>query len=185
MNDQNMIRGQNMNIGIDIDWVLTKNFFRRLYMDLYLRNKTTSDFYTFWKNEHHLLPKLEKDFYNKTSIYYGVDDIDINTRKNLWKLAESHQLFYITARPLEIQADTIIWFSKQDIPYKDDIYFSTTKKVLEVQINNIDLFVDDNASILEAIAPYCQVLLVEAPWNEDYTNFKKIRGLEDVYDYLW
>jgi len=174
-----------MNIGIDIDWVITKNFFNRLYRDLFLRKKTESDFYTFWKYEHHLLPRLEKDFYNKTPIYYGVDDIDDNTKRVLWELARNNQLFYVTARPLEIKTDTIIWFNKQSIPYKEDIYFSTTKKVLEVQINNIDLFVDDNPAILEAIAPYCQVLLVEAPWNESYTNFKKIKGLEDVYDYLW
>lgn len=174
-----------MNIGIDIDWVITKNFFRRLYRDLYLQGKTKSDFYTFWRYEYYLLPKLEKDFYNKTSIYYGVDDMDKNTRNTLWELAKNNQLFYITARPLEIQTDTVIWLNKQNIPYKEDIYFSTTKKVLEVQINNIDLLIDDNQHILEAVRPYCQVLLVDAPWNEDCVNFRKIRGLEDVYDYLW
>jgi len=64
----------------------------------------------------------------------------------LRELSNSYDLVYVTARPERLWKDTIGWFNKQGIPYRD-IYFTKHKSNKSLELG-IELFIEDNPSNL-------------------------------------
>lgn len=106
---------------------------------------------------------------------------------------DGNNIYYISARPIEIKKATKEWLAKHGFWLKgatldlfDQKKFRLDKefKLAAVKKYNIDIFVEDNLDIAKILG--IPVLLLDMPWNraELPENVKRVQSWEEIDKYI-
>ena len=195
-----------MNIGIDIDGVLTD--VRRFMIDEGLKyceennvgklvniNAYNSDDIFDWGKE------SDTDFWVKNIFSYAKNNPVIEgASENIKKLKnEGHKIFIITARWLTSNEDNELfndksvgekmrntvkqWLAKNNIVY-DKIVFSGSDKSNAITENNIDIMIDDSPRNLIQLSKFIKVICYDWPYNKEVkgNNIYRCSNWKEIYE---
>ena len=187
-----------MNIGIDIDGVLTND-------DEYILDYTSK--YCF---ENNLEGFIKPSSYEYRKLDWDEETIDkyrdryfVNYVKNvparrfaseiIRKLRkEGNKIFIITARyqtaengkvgKSNIRKCTLKWLRKNKIQY-DKIIFTKPPKVNDIIENKIDLMIEDSPTTIEQQVKIVKVLYYDTPYNTniEHQNITRVYSWYDIY----
>lgn len=192
-----------MNIGIDIDGVLTdlENYIDTVgkkYM-----NENGLDFDD-TMNQNTIYGFLSKEdshrFWNTHWEHYATT---IKVRKNASNIIEKlkndgNKIIIITARTYDSQIIKdgikrqksmkkliINWLNKNNIKY-DKIVFSNLNKLKDCLDNKIDIMIEDSVSNIEQLKDYMKILCFDAKYNQSYANSQiyRVYNWNDVYNII-
>lgn len=176
-----------MKIAVDIDEVIAE------YLDGYLKflkaefNQSfqKEDFfsYNFWE----VIGYSKQTDIDRVDQYYKTkyfDDIQPSKDavESLEKLAQKHQIYFITARPSEWKRKTEIWLNR----YFENIYYEVIYLALAHKKNhegkgaicrahNINIIFEDRFDYAQDCAEKdIRVILFDKPWNKDFKVEKNI-----------
>ena len=161
-----------MRIGFDLDGVLYDwhNATYEYAVDFLGVKDTMEVFYR--GSTEHIYPEMFWSNIIRIPFLYTKYGIKKELSKMLDKLAKNNELFYITHRPSEARLATNRWLEVNNIPYKENIIF-TSNKSLEIRRNNIKLFIDDDPRVIKALNNICNTIYVFHPWwDVSNTTFK-------------
>lgn len=189
--------GGNVNIGIDVDGVLTDYEF---YLD-YFAKKLDSQVCI---NPCDAEPSKRFDwsdeqvwrFYKKYFLWYVKNmPIRVNVATTLRGLKqEGNKIYIITARAYAdrktffgwlMRVCLKHWLKRNEVPY-DGLYFvdmenSPEEKVELIKKLNIDCFIEDTPENIEKMKEYCKVICIKAGYNKDLTGATYANDFYDVY----
>ncbi len=192
-----------MNIGIDVDGVLTDfEWFIDIYGSKYLKSIGYSgdiiapEEYVFSK-KFGCTDKNEVGFYKKYLLWY-INKMPIreNAAQTIKVLKEQKhcRIFIITARVLAdkngiigsvMKAFLKRWLKKNKVPY-DEIHFVNTsnsayeKSALAKRLK-LDYFIEDDPRNIAAIKKHCKVICMRAKYNEGISDVFYANDFGDVY----
>ena len=176
----------NGKIGFDLDGVLY-DWHRVTYEFVVDSNKNFDvpfdEFWTDWLNqdENHMLA----DFLMMTPIFVTKIIMSDTMRNTLWTLAETNELFYITARPQEVHSGTEWWIKSSRIPNPENLIFAKDK-LPHIINNEIAIFVEDMVKHALALQNHTEVILVEKPWNtiiqEEFPTIFSVNQLPELLE---
>lgn len=187
-----------MNIGVDIDGVLTN-------IQDYVFEYGSKFSYEKEKD----LSNLEKNKYETAEIFnWQHDEEQIfwgdlfaeyaqNERPRFFAsevlniLKEKHNIYIITARTndgLEINKPSIEeitkeWLKKQNIPY-DGIYFPGTDKRQVIKDNNIDVMIEDSAENIELLEDITKIIVFDAIYNKEAKGYARVNSWYEILYYI-
>lgn len=194
-----------MNIGIDIDGVLTD--VRRFMIDTGLKyckennkgklvnpNGFNSDDIFNWDKE------TDTDFWVKNIFSYAENNPVINAAsENIKKLKnDGHNIYIITARWLTSNEDSELfndinvgekmrttvkqWLAKNNIMY-DKVIFSGSNKLHAIIKNNIDIMIDDSPKNINQLSQFIKVICYDWPYNKQVEGINIYRCIDwnDIY----
>lgn len=189
--------GGNVNIGIDVDGVLTDYEF---YLD-YFAKKLDSQVCI---NPCDAEPSKRFDwsdeqvwrFYKKYFLWYVKNiPIRVNVATTLRGLKqEGNKIYIITARAYAdrktffgwlMRVCLKHWLKRNEVPY-DGLYFvdmenGPEEKVELIKKLNIDCFIEDTPENIEKMKEYCKVICIKAGYNKDLTGVTYANDFYDVY----
>ena len=187
-----------MNIGVDIDGVLTND-------DDYILDYTSKYCY-----EHNLKGFLDAHLYEYRKLNWDEKTIEnyrqkyfLNYIKNeparkfasevIKKLREDGNKIYIisarykTAENGEINNEnikkcTINWLAKNNIEY-DKIIFTKPPKVKEILENKIDIMIEDSPTTINELTKVVKVLYYDTRYNKNFNdeNITRVYSWYDIY----
>lgn len=184
-----------MNIGVDIDGVLTDmermaiDYGTKMCVEEKIPIKLNVEKY--WESEKYSWTvEQENKFWNKNLIPYIVES---ETRKFaaevLEKLQqEKNKIYIITARneegmPTEyygkMQPLTIEWLKKQKIKYEKIIFTNDSEKLNKCIENNVDIMIEDSPVNIESISKKIKVIKFDCQYN------KHVKGENVITAYSW
>lgn len=152
-----------MKIGFDIDGVIY-DFHKAIYPTLVHTGLTVKDFDHFWTDEVNGDYDISRETWEKLlhdASFYGNPPVDFVT-PYLQRLAEKHELFFVTKRKKSLQQHTKDWFSKYSIPFTE-IACVEDKVPL---VKGFDWFVEDNPGNAIKLSEFTSIIVVRKPWNE-------------------
>lgn len=190
-----------MNIGIDIDGVLTN-------IQDYVFEYGAK--YTYEQGQE--LEKLRKNEYETSKIFNWQGDEDIKFWEKIFieyaknerlrffasevinKLKEKHKIYFITARSdmdrdskersiTEIEKITKKWLEENDIPY-DGIFFPGVDKRQVIIDNKIDVMIEDSAENIELIGDLTEVIVFDAIYNKEIENKIRVNSWYEILYYI-
>lgn len=146
---------------------------------------TYAEFWTDWINqEEH---KTTADFLTKTPIFVTSLIMPDTIRDTLWGLAETNELFYITARPQEVHLGTEWWVKTSRIPNPKNLIFAKNK-LPHIINHEIEYFVEDMVKHALALQNHTRVILVEKPWNviiqEEFPTIYSVNEIPELMENL-
>lgn len=193
-----------MNIGIDIDGVLTNIAEFTLEKGLEFCKETgkgklikissydTKDVFG-WDQE------TENEFWAKYIFLYATENPVIDgVSKNIKKLKEDgNNLYIITARGLAGPDVTNIeirdkmrntvknWLAKNDIIY-DELIFTTEDKSQAIKDKKIDVMIDDSPYNLKSLSKITKMICYDWPYNQEINNENIYRcyNWDEIYEYI-
>lgn len=187
-----------MNIGIDIDGVLTND-------DDYILDSVSKYCY-----EHQLKGFDHPDLYEYKKLNWDKEQINnyrkeyfLNYVKNeparkfasevIKKLRkDGHKIFIISARHKtaengeinqeNIRQCTLDWLKKNDIEY-DQAIFTKIPKVKEIIENKIDLMIEDSPTTINELVKVVKVLYYDTRYNKEikHKNIIRVYSWYDIY----
>lgn len=192
-----------MNIGIDIDGVLTdlENYIDTVGKKYINENGLDFDDTMNQNTTYGFLNKEDSHrFWNTHWEHYATT---IKVRKNasniIGKLKnDGNKIIIITARTYDSQIvkdgikrqknmEKIIinWLNKNNIKY-DKIIFSNLNKLKDCLDNKIDIMIEDSVSNIEQLKDHMEILCFDAKYNQSYDNSQiyRVYNWNDVYDIL-
>lgn len=184
-----------MNIGIDIDGVLTDiermilDYGSKLCVDENWPINLKLGEYDETKEFGWTAEQSEK-FWNTYWIKYVIEG---KTREFAQKIIEKlqkdgHKIFFITARneenmPLEysgkIQELTKKWLENQNIKYEKIIFSADSEKLSKCLENNVEVMIEDSPSNIEYISKKIKVIKIDCQYN------RHINGANVITAYSW
>lgn len=185
-----------MNIGIDIDGVLTdmENYIATVGKKYAIRNDLAFDEKMGENTICGFLTKEDsREFWDK---HWEIYAKNIAVRKSASKVIkklkdEGNCIIIITARTYDrpiikmgikrqknMEKLIIKWLDKNNIIY-DKLIFSNLNKVKDCLANHIDIMIEDSIGNIEQLKNYCKVICFNAKYNEFYKNDK----IHRVYDW--
>ncbi len=98
------------------------------------------------------------------------------------KLSEHFELFYVTARSGDLEYPTFRWAEENNLPQRKNLFVSNGPKSDIIVKQGIQVFIEDRPTEVEALAPFCKMILLNQPWNSNYTkkNHTRVENLEDL-----
>jgi uncharacterized HAD superfamily protein len=157
-----------------------------LYNELFIYNKVTCDYYTFWKSEYKKYSPLWWDNMTRVDFLYSTQIPSKETLETLEQLDKCYEIFYVTSRPIEMRLVTEQYLFKYDFPNRNNLHF-TDRKGLFCLANNIEQAVEDQPKhILNLIDCCINVIAIRQPWNEDQVyqlgcpvvdSFEQVKGI--------
>lgn len=100
------------------------------------------------------------------------------------KISERFNIFYITYRPQSSYIAVINWLKKYRFPDYENLIMSVDKTV-DIRINKIKYFVEDNPSIVEKIKGITNVIYKRNFYGTEIKNiFAEIKNLEELEEVL-
>jgi len=156
-----------MNLGFDIDGVLYpfhEVAYNYCHRDLGM--KLTYD--EFWYN-------IINDKFSKVFVDNLVNDpkhynkflIDPKILDLLNALSMEHTIYYVTARPKELNFTTRTWFERNKLPQLENLFITNNgDKVKYIVDHKIEVFVEDRDRNALELKDYTKVILVKKLWNE-------------------
>lgn len=192
-----------MNIGIDIDGVLTdlENYIGTVGKEYTIENNLGFDDSMNTNTIHGFLSKEDsKRFWDTHWENYAST---IKVRKNASNIIEKlkndgNKIIIITARTYDSQIIKngfkrhknmekliIKWLDKNNIKY-DKIIFSNLNKLKDCLDNKIDIMIEDSVSNIEQLKDSMKILCFDAKYNRSYTNRQMYRvyNWDDVYNII-
>jgi uncharacterized HAD superfamily protein len=92
-------------------------------------------------------------------------------------------IYYLTARPLEIFCVTYSWLFNAQVPFLENLNF-TSKKSSAIRFNNIAYHIDDRSHCIEDVKNFVtKSFLVNTFYNKDYkepSNCVRINNILEV-----
>ena len=194
-----------MNIGIDVDGVLTDfEWFIDYFGSKYLKRKklpyniVDSDTYSF-KEKFNCSDNVEYNFFKKHLIWYS-NRIPIreNAAQTINTLkSEGHAIHIITARILTDRNNILgslmrfflkKWLINNNVKY-DSIYFvnlknSAIEKAKLCQKLNLDFYIEDEPTNIEEVKKHCQVICISAKYNNHLSDVYIANDFADVYNII-
>lgn len=186
--------GNNMNIGIDIDGVITnekkgkENVWLKSLNNYFQKEITRKkDVYNFTEAYDISFEDLKGFLEDKLQEIYSNVDISPNAKKIIDKIKnKGHTVYLVTARHKEFRPLTIQWLKKHNINY-DYLYHDHNKAELALE-KNIELFIEDNKSNAEQLlAENIPVILIKKYHNkgiEDNDILYRVKNWDDIEDIL-
>ncbi len=108
-------------------------------------------------------------------------------REMLWGLAETNEIFYITARPQEAHFGTKWWIKTSKIPNPENLIFAKNK-LPHIISNEIPIFVEDMTKHALALQNHTEVILIAKPWNtiiqEEFPTIYSVLELPELLENL-
>lgn len=169
-----------MKIGVDLDEVIVE--FSKGYFEFYnSKYKTNFQFkdifsYNLWE----VLGISREESFKLADEFYDSEDFDEvelvkDSKESIVKLADTHELFIVTARPIRIREKTDYFFNKNfpNLPYRiiysGDLFSEQGSRKSDICANlGIEFLVEDNLNYaLESAEKGVKVLLLNKPWNKD------------------
>lgn len=195
-----------MNIGIDIDGVLTNyRQFALEYGQKYCKENDkgklidpkayySTDMFN-WDEE------TDMDFWMKNIFLYATENLAIQgASKNIKKLkADGHTIFIITARMFaspessckeelreKMKKTVKEWLDKNEIVY-DYIIFSAEDKSKHIIENNIDVMIEDSPNNLKNLSKLTKMICVDWPYNKEIKddNIYRCYNWNEIYDKIF
>ena len=192
-----------MNIGIDIDGVLTdlENYIKTVGKKYMIENNlgfddtmNTNTIYGFLSKE---------DSHKFWDTHWEKYATTIKIRKNANNIIEKlkndgNKIIIITARTYDSQIikggikrqenmeELIIkWLDKNNIKY-DKIVFSNLNKLKDCLNNKIDIMIEDSVSNIEQLKNHMKILCFNAKYNHSYANSQiyRVYDWDDVYSII-
>lgn len=167
-----------MRVAFDLDGVLVP--WHEAVYDYAVRFEHEElDFKNFWiefdrhYNEIHIYNTLHNPLFVESSI------LDFAIVDMINRIAEKHQVYYITSRPKGLERVTIKWLKRNRLPSIDNLYI-TYYKELPISLFKIDLMIEDRPSNYRKLSPYTRVLLVPKPWHTGTEELEKLENLLDL-----
>lgn len=185
-----------MNIGIDIDGVLTnEDDYLLEYATKFGYENNILDVLDFnaYELEKFNWNKEEKNNYYKSKYY---DNYITNERSRIFasevikKLKEKNNIYIITSRYKttedseegeKIRNKTINWLKENDIKY-DRIIFSSDKTI-QIKGYKLDVIIEDSPETVPRFSKYTKVLLFDTRYNK-HIKGKNIKRVYSWYDIL-
>ncbi len=170
-----------MKIGLDIDGVLADSdpAFRAHLKKLFQRPFPKKDVVCFDYQQCFNLSPAQLDLFWGTFTKQGKwEKIKIMPGvRQFLKQVKGKDVTVITARPVELQKQTIRWLINNQIPYHQLIFMSGKSKHQDVLLHNLnfDYFVEDRFEFSKDLADLgIKVLLLNYPWNLKFGEYKNI-----------
>lgn len=193
-----------MNIGIDIDGVLTNIAEFALEKGLEFCKETgkgklikMSSYDT--KEAFGWDQETDDAFWKKYLFLYAEENPVIDKApENIKKLKEDgHKLYIITARGLagpdvknieirdKMRNTVKNWLDKNDIVY-DDLIFTTEDKSQAIRDKKIDIMIDDSPYNLKDLSKITKMICYDWPYNRDVNNENIYRcyNWDEIYKYI-
>lgn len=187
-----------MNIGVDIDGVLTN-------IQDYVFEYGSKFSYEKEKD----LSNLEKNKYETAEIFNWQHDEEQKFWEELFAeyaeherprffasevlniLKEKHNIYIITARTNdgletnkpEIEKITKTWLKKQNIPY-DGIYFPGTDKSQIVKDKKIDVMIEDSAENISLLEGKTNIIVFDAIYNKEAKGYARVNSWYEILYYI-
>ena len=178
----------NGKIGFDLDGVLY-DWHKVVYQWMVNTHSdfdvSYDDFWTDWidQEEH----KELASFLTKTPIFVTKLIMSETMRDTLWGLAETNELFYITARPQEVHFGTTWWLKTSRVPNPENLFFAKDK-LPHIINHEIAIFVEDSTKQAIALQNHTEVILIEKPWNtiiqEEFPTIFSVNQLPELLETL-
>lgn len=194
-----------MNIGIDVDGVLTDfEWFIDYFGEKYLKSRkqphniVNETVYGF-AEKFNCSYKTEKDFYLRYLFWYAIHmPIVENAAETIKALrSDGNKIYIITARVLA-DKNTVAgglmrfllkrWLRKNNVCY-DGIYFVNTKNSAKEKVRltkwlKLDWFIEDSPDNIEEIKKCCKVICLLAKYNFRLNNVYRAVNFADVYSII-
>ena len=192
-----------MNIGIDIDGVLTdlENYIKTVGKKYMIENNLGFDD---TMNTNSICGFLSKeDSHQFWDTHWEKYATSIKVRENASNIIEKlkndgNKIIIITARAYDSQIVKrgikrqknmekliIKWLDKNNIMY-DKIVFSNLNKLKACLNNKIDIMIEDSISNIEQLKNHMKLLCFDAKYNHSYTNNQiyRVYKWDDVYNII-
>lgn len=192
-----------MNIGIDIDGVLTdlENYIGTVGKKYMLENNLDFDEEMHKNTIYGFLSK--EDSHQFWDMHWEKYATTIKMRKNASNVIEKlkndgNKIIIITSRTYDSQIIKdgierqenmkkliIKWLKKNNINY-DKIVFSNLNKLKNCLDNKIDIMIEDSVSNIEQLKNYMKIICFNAKYNQSYTNSQiyRVSNWDDVYNII-
>ena len=187
-----------MNIGIDIDGVLTND--DDYFLDYTAKYCYENNLKSFVNPNLYEYKKLnwDKNTINDFRIKYFLNYIKNEPARKFAsevtkKLKEDgHKIFIITARHKtaengefaneNVRECTLDWLRRNDIVY-DKVIFTKTPKVREILENKIDLMIEDSPDTINELVKVVKVLYFDTRYNRhiELDNITRVYSWYDIY----
>ncbi len=193
-----------MNIGIDIDGVLTNiaEFAKEKGLEFCKetgKGKLVKDTAYDTKEAFGWDQKTDDEFWSKYIFLYASENPAIEgASKNIKKLKkDGNNLYIITARwpagpditNIELRdkmRNTVKeWLSKNEIIY-DELIFTTEDKSQAIKDKKIDLMIDDSPYNLRDLSKITRMICYDWPYNRDVNNenIYRCNNWDEIYEYI-
>jgi len=194
-----------MNIGIDIDGVLTDFEWFIDYFGVKFLKKRKFPHIIINRNEYsfnrkfNCSSKIEKSFYARYLIWYAIRmPIRENAAETIKSLKiDGNNIYIITARVFADKNNIYgkfmrrlvkRWLKKNKVCY-DNIYFVDTKnsskeKSQLCQKLKLDWFVEDDPSNIIELKKHCKVICISAEYNMNFVNVYRAINFADVFSII-
>ena len=185
-----------MNIGIDIDGVLTDDDAYRLdTMTKYCfeNNLPNIDNPYEYEDKCNWSKETQEDYEKKYFFDYVKNALIRNYASEvIGKLHnEKNKIIIVTGRSKallnskigqQVREDTINWLNKNKIVY-DEICFARCPKIKEIQEKNIDIMIEDSPETIQQIVKYTKVLCFDNRYNVNLQcdNMIRVFSWYDIY----
>lgn len=171
-----------MRVGLDIDGVI-RPWHTSMYRYFQIFKGYEGDEYEFW-NYFRELPKEKQDYYVSIPLMY----LDTMPTKDALtyvpKLAEIADIYYVTSCPLHLEWATLKFFDMYNLPFKENIVFSSDKAT-NVRLLKLEYFLDDLAHNVDAVKDLTNAYMFKASHNRDTREGRKVvSSIKEFYDII-
>ena len=183
-----------MRIGIDVDDTITNSYesvikevadyYHKDFNELLCRKMSYTDFF-----ENEEFPNYNAFVFERYKHIIDKPSIKENAVNVINKLhSEGHEIIFITARHYGEYDDpygiTLKYLQKHEIEF-DKIIVNKLDKGIVCKEENIDLFIDDSVGNCKKVKDAgINVLLFDAPFNKENTEFRRVDNWKEVYNII-
>lgn len=166
------------NVGIDLDGVAYP-WQESLVDFLELYRGYNGTFNKFWTEDYKQLTDEEWSFLTSIEFLYTSAIPHKSVMEPLTRLAQRHEIFYITSRPKIVELATEQFLRKYDFPFSNNLIF-TESKDKSARLLNIRIFIDDLPKNLLSLEKVCNVYMMLRPYNKEFRErFNTVANLEE------
>lgn len=160
-----------LTLGIDIDGTVTApNCFIPHLNEAFGKNLSFEDIVQYELHPFYGVSEeeMERWFDEHCTRLYAASPPQVGAKQTLRKLADEHELIYISARTESEYETTFTWFKKHQIPYDSIHLIGTHRKIEKAREQQIELFFEDKydnaCDICEELS--IPVILFDTPYNQ-------------------
>lgn len=168
-------------LGLDFDGVLY-DWHSAVHTYFQYEMGYEGSYHDFWSTYMNSLSKERQDYLVRLPL---LCDATIPSQRvmDFLEFASQHSdIYYITSRPVEVEAITRKYMKKYDFPFQDNL-FVTNDKATVCRYVGVTHFLDDQAKNLVNIAPIADAYLFAKLWNKEYREeYKVVYSLKEFQE---
>ncbi|MGM0395955.1 MAG: 5' nucleotidase, NT5C type [Bacillota bacterium] len=173
-----------LNLCIDIDGTITDAYYWLDYANEHFGTCINPHHVTTY-DIHHVLNVSREDYMKFYEMncekIHGNSEPRVNTDLVLWRLAQQHNVSYVTARDPKIRAVTEDWFKKNGMPNCNLHMLGSHYKVEKARELNCDIFIEDRyENAIQLALAGIKVLLIDCSYNRQ----PLIPGITRVFNWI-